>query len=209
MKIIFKFRFLIILLGLMVITIIAVQKTKQSMSVEQDTYKKSSYRKLSSADSDDFSELEKEEILGKDYGTPPDLTEVKEEINSHLKKIANLCQQKSLQSQLNQLEQSLTVLREIIPPNLEKRHLDVRDSVFLRRVFHILAREGILTSEKELTVQAFKSGKLNLAANFLDHYRLRYKKLEEEGELKFYQKWAEDVYKGLQCITDSNSDVDI
>ena len=87
--------------------------------------------------------LSKEELLGPDYGKPPDLTEVKAQIHSHIEAIAGLCQHQTLAEQINQLINSLLALREIIPPNLDRRHLTIKDAVFLRRVYHSLAKEGI------------------------------------------------------------------
>ena len=189
--------------------VISQRKGKSISPVKKKSYhqvvkkEKVSQRKLLSANSDDSGEIEflsKEELLGKDYGTPPDLTKVKKEINSHLKKIADLCQVKSLQSQINQLEKSLAVLRKIIPLNLEKRHLTIKDEVFLNRVYHTVAEEGVLTAEKKIKVQDFKKGRAHLADNFLHNYAVRYN-LEEEGEPKFYRAWEKNIYESLKCMT--------
>ncbi len=183
-----------------------VRKKNHPQVVQKE---KVSQRKLLSAADESPEEAEflsKEELLGKDYGTPPDLTEVKKEINSYLKKIANLCQVKPLESQINQLEKSLVALRKIIPVNLENQFLTIKDHVFLARVYNTVAKKGILTAEKKIKVQDFKKGRSHLAENFLHHYTVRYN-LEEEGEPKFYREWEKNIYEGLKCMTTFNVNI--
>ena len=148
--------------------------------------------------------LSKEELLGEDYGTPSALTQVRAQINSHLEAIAGLCQHQSLAMPLEQLEKNLSALQAIIPPNLEKRHVSISDAGCLRRVYHSLAQEGIVTSglagftlEDKLTVGSFEEVPVDLAGNFLHHYLVRYNLDDRNG---FYRKWEEDLYKGLTCV---------
>ena len=156
------------------------------------------------SDDAEYEYLSKEELLGEDYGTPPDLTQVKAQINSHLEAIADLCEHKSVAEQINQLIKSLSALRAIIPPNLDRRHLTIKDAVFLRRVYHTIAEEGILTygivgirPEDKLTLKSFEEDPVDLAGNFLHHYLVRYNLDEGDG---FYRQWEEDLYKGLTCV---------
>ena len=164
-------------------------------------------------ETEDADFLSKEELLGEDYGTPPDLTEVKAQIHSHIEAIAGLCQYKTLAEQINQLINSLSALREIIPPNLDSGHLTIKDAVFLRRVYHSLAQEGILTHgeggiEDISILKSFEEVPVYLADMFLDNLRRRYNLDEREGvdgwdpiwEENYNFEWEKAVYEGLTCV---------
>ena len=66
---------------------------------EQETSGQTPERQLV-GETEDADFLSKEELLGEDYGKPPDLTQVKAQIYSHIEAIANLCEYKSVQSRL-------------------------------------------------------------------------------------------------------------
>ena len=149
------------------------------------------------------------DLLGKDYNKSPNLTAVKKKIYEHLGKIANLCHQKSIEQQVKQLNHSLAALRKMILFNLEKSYLDIKDKIFIEDVYNLVVKEGVLTAQKNITVQLVKNTQISLAGNFLHNYQAGYNmdEIEEDDDdvdhtnrSIFLHDWAPGVYQGLQCV---------
>ena len=122
------------------------------------------------------------------------------EVQNQLNAIADLCQVKSLVIQVNQLENSLSVLRKVILEQLEDPDLSGSDGIFFREVYYGVAEPGLFTREKKLTVKIIKKQQLDLAESFLYAYQVKYNLDAIRSLDQFRHEWAKKVYQGLKCV---------
>ncbi len=122
------------------------------------------------------------------------------EVQNQLNVIVNLCQIKSLVIQVNQLENSLSVLRKVILEQLENPDLSVSDGISFREIYYGVAEPGLFTTEEKLTVKIIKKQQLDLAESFLYAYQVKYNLDAIRSLDQFRHEWARKVYQGLKCV---------
>lgn len=174
----------------------AKEKNAATKITTKKEFKKSSKRQAASTSSEEEENL----FAAADKNNTPLDPNVKKAIYKELKKVTNLCQYPSLKARVKQLNQSLLILRNTLKPHLEYNYLKplkLKDQLFVKRVYHNLAKIGVLSSQENIPMDSIRV--ISVSSNFLHNYRVMYN-LDPNIPPTFYKDWEKNVYTGLKCI---------
>ena len=139
----------------------------------------------------------KEAFLDEDFSSLVSSSVIREDIHRNIKKIAGLCgSSQPLKAKALQLEQAFSGLRKTAQEYLQKK-IDIDDQILLRDIHYHFQQERLSTLGP-VTEELLNGSDLRIS--FGVNYRMYYN-LPETAELKdFPDQWAQDVYKGLDCL---------
>ena len=139
----------------------------------------------------------KEAFLSPNFAAPVPSETIRGDVQSHIQKITGLCGSKeSLKAKALKLEQAFSGLRKTSEQYLEKK-IDVDDQILLRDIQYHFEQDR-LSYFGPVTEEILSGADLRIP--FGMNYRMYYN-LPETAELQdFPDQWAQDVYKGLNCL---------